>query len=171
MPLIFQVLGPDSQFWPSHLNRHFAPKSPDVVNYKSPMLYAHDLFKELMRVPELSTVGSPQERGAFTGLRVEGRTVREVGQAIGVSKSHVTNLADRFQAKLIKRMKELKRKPPSTCSMEYRNACQGLYERLRELHDFYDDKGLYKIGNFTPGLGSKEDWAECTGINLRLDDD
>jgi hypothetical protein len=135
------------------------------------MFYAHDLFKALMRVPELSTVGSPQERAAFTALRIEGRTVREVGQAIGVSKSHVTNLADQFQAKLIKRMMELRRKPPSTSSGEFRNACQGLYDRLCELRDFHDDEGLYKIGNFTPSLSSKEDWAECTGINLHLDDD
>jgi hypothetical protein len=135
------------------------------------MFYAHDLFKALLRMPELSTVGSLQERAAFTGLRIEGRMVREVGQAIGVSKSHVTNLADQFQAKLIKRMMELRRKPPSTGSAEYRNACQGLYDRLCELRDFHGDEGLHKIGNFTPNLGSKEDWAECTGINLHLDDD
>lgn len=116
-------------------------------------------------------MGSPQERAAFSALHIDARTVREAGQAIGVSKSHVTNLADQFQAKLIKRMMELKRKPPSTCSAEYRKTCQGLYDRLCQLRDFGDEEGLYKIGNFTPGLGSKEDWAECTGINLHLEDD
>jgi len=135
------------------------------------MFYAHTFFKVLMQAPELSDVGSPEERAAFSALRIDGQTVRQVGQAIGVSKSHVTNLADQFQAKLIKRMAALRRKPASSYSAEYRLACRSLHERLSELRDFDDDLGLYKIGNFSPGLGSKEDYAECTGASLRFDDE
>lgn len=138
---------------------------------KTDMFYASDSFKMLLQVPELSTVGTAEERAAFTALHIKGRTVREAGEAIGVSKSHVTNLANQFQAKLIKKMMELRRKPASACSEQYRVACRGLYERLCELRDFSNDMADPKIGNFTPSLGSKEDWAECTGINLRFDDE
>ena len=69
-----------------------------------------ELLKEFLNVPELSAVGSAQERAAFIAIRLEGRTVHEAGQAIGVSKSQVTNLADLFQTKLATRMMELRRK-------------------------------------------------------------
>ncbi|HEX2712392.1 MAG TPA: helix-turn-helix domain-containing protein [Candidatus Acidoferrales bacterium] len=135
------------------------------------MFYACNLFKALLQVPELSTVGTAQERAAFIALRIDGRTVREAGELVGVSKSHVTNLADRFQAKLIKRMMELRRKPTSACSAEYRKVCGGLYERLCELRDFGDDWGDYKIGNFKPDAASQEDWAEMRGMTLKFEDE
>ena len=135
------------------------------------MLGAVELFKALMRVPELSTVGSPEERGAFSGLRIDGRTVREVGRAIGVSKSHVANLADRFQAKLIKRMAELRRKPAASYSTEFQNVCQGFRARLSGITSFDDDWTDHKIGNFRPGATSREDWAECTGEPLLFEDE
>jgi len=142
-----------------------------AILLQSGMFYAHELFKALMQLRELSTVGSTEERAAFTSLRIDGRTVRDAGQATGVSKSHVTNLADQFQAKLIKRMMELRRQPASACSAEYRKVCRGLYERLCELRDFGDDWGDYKIGNFKPGAASREDWAEMRGTTLRFEDE
>jgi DNA-directed RNA polymerase specialized sigma24 family protein len=77
------------------------------------------LLKAFLQVPELSTVGSTQERAAFIAVRLEGRTVREAGQAVGVSKSQVTNLADLFQAKLTTRMMGLRRNRIAV-SAEYR---------------------------------------------------
>jgi len=50
-----------------------------------------------LQTPELSTVGSAQERAAFISFRLDRRTVREVGQAIGVSKSQVTNSSRKSQ--------------------------------------------------------------------------
>ncbi|GAC1617386.1 MAG: hypothetical protein PVS2B2_20860 [Candidatus Acidiferrum sp.] len=129
-----------------------------------------ELFKALTQVPELSSVGSTEERAAFTALRIDGRTVREAGQEVGVSKSHVTNLADHFQTKLIKRMMELRRKPASGRSAEYRNVCH-LYEQLCELRDYGDDLDRHKVGNFDPGGTSQEDWAEMRGTPLRSEDD
>lgn len=41
------------------------------------MFYAREQFKALMQVPELSTVGTTQERAAFAALHIDGRTVRE----------------------------------------------------------------------------------------------
>lgn len=135
------------------------------------MFYASDSFKALLQVPELSTIGTVEERAAFTALRIDGRTVREAAEVVGVSKSHVTNLANQFQVKLIRKMSELRRKPASARSAEYRAASHALYERLCELREFECDEGLFKIGNFTPGLGSREDWAECTGQPLKFEDD
>ena len=121
-----------------------------------------------LQAPELSTVGSPQERAAFIALRIEGRTVREAGQAIGVSKSNVANLAGLFQAKLTKRMMEMRR-GTATWSTEYRR----LNTELLELMPFDDGDWLggHKVGNFDTGAASQEDWAEMRGTSLREDMD
>lgn len=132
-----------------------------------------ELLKAFLQVPELSTVGSPQERAAFIAIRLEGRTVREAGQAIGVSKSQVTNLADLFQEKLATRMMELKRKRIAG-SAEYRVLYRGLYERLCEVRDESgsdDDWDGHKVGDFSPGSASQEDLAELTGTRLRDPDE
>lgn len=119
-----------------------------------------------LQLPELSTVGTPQERAAFIALRVEGRTVREVGQAIGVSKSGVNKLAELFQHKLKRKMIEVGRKR-DTCSPEFRR----LRAELLELFLDHDD-WAGKIGSFDPHTYSREDWAECrTGVRLKFDDE
>ena len=129
-----------------------------------------ELLKAFLQVPELSTVGSAQERAAFIAIRLDGRTFREAGQAIGVSKSQVTNLADLFQAKLATRMMELRRKRIAG-SPEYR----GLYARLCEVGaesgSAGDWWGGHKIGSFNTGAVSREDWAEATGTRLRDPDE
>ena len=66
-----------------------------------------ELLGAFVQVPELSSVGSAQDRAAFIAVRIEVRTVRDVGRAIGVSKSQIPNLVDRFQEKLAARMMEL----------------------------------------------------------------
>jgi len=130
---------------------------------------ALELLKRFSQVPELSTVGSVQERAAFIAIRLDGRTVREAGQAIGVSKSQVTNLADLFQEKLVRRMRELSRKR-TACSSEYRALSRDLYEQIWELFD-RNDWTDHKVGNFRPGAVSREDWAECRGTSLRDEED
>lgn len=127
-----------------------------------------ELLRMFLQAPELSTVGSPQERAAFIALRIEGRTVREAGQAIGVSKSNVANLAGLFQAKLTKRMMEMRR-GTATWSTEYRR----LNTELLELMPFDDGDWLggHKVGNFDTGAASQEDWAEMRGTSLREDMD
>jgi DNA-directed RNA polymerase specialized sigma24 family protein len=55
-----------------------------------------ELLRMLLQAPELSMVGSSQERAAFIALRIDCRTVRDAGEAIGISKSNVQNLADLF---------------------------------------------------------------------------
>ena len=126
-----------------------------------------ELLKTFLQVPELSTVGNPQERAAFIALHIDGRTVREAGEAIGVSKSHVRNLADLFQAKLTKKIMEIGKKRDTPWSPEYRR----LYEELSELLP-YDYGGDHKIGNFDPQAVTREDWAEARGgVILRFDDE
>jgi hypothetical protein len=127
-----------------------------------------NLLKALLETPELSTLGTVEERAAFIALRIEKCTVRDAGNAIGVSKSHATNLADQFQEKLARKMRELSRKRTSS---EYRKAYRDLYERLGELRTDYDDLPSPKIGRFIYDGGSKEDWAECTGIHPQFDDE
>ncbi len=114
-------------------------------------------------------VGSAQERAAFLALRVEGQTVREAGQAIGVNKSQVTNLADVFQGKLARRMMDLDRKrlPVSQEYFELRRALRAhLYELEEESGSDDDWYGGHKIGNFSPDSGSREDLAELTRTPL-----
>ena len=73
-----------------------------------------ELLRMFLQVPELSTVGSPEERAAFIALRIDGRTVRQAGQAIGVSKSHVQNLANLFEVRLAKKIREIGRRGRSS---------------------------------------------------------
>lgn len=135
------------------------------------MFIGGEQLKAFLQVPELSTVGSTQERAAFIAIRVEKQTVREAGQAIGVSKSQVANLADLFQEKLATRMMELRRKRVLV-SAEYRTLSRDLYEILawlRSAHDVDDD--WHKVGDFDPCRVSREDWAEATGTRLRDPDE
>jgi hypothetical protein len=128
-----------------------------------------ELLKAFLQVPELSTAGSAQERAAFIAIRLEGRTVREAGQALGVSKSQVTNLAHQFQAKLAARMMELRRKRIAL-SAEYRDLYRVLYERLCEVRDESgsdDWVGGQQIGSFSEWSMSREDRAEAFGTPLR----
>jgi transposase len=126
-----------------------------------------ELLKAFLQVPELSDVGTPNERAAFIALRLEGCTVREASQAIGVSKSHVPNLADLFQAKLTKRMKQLGRKGIAACSAEY----QSLHQQLLDLTPFEHDWSAHKVGRFEPAKTSQEDWAEIRGMSVISDDE
>jgi hypothetical protein len=134
---------------------------------------ALESLKALLQVPELSAVGSAQERPAFISIRLERLTVRDAGQAIGVSKSQVTNLANLFQEKLATRMRELSRKPTAR-SAEYRVLSQFLYERLCEVAEESGsdrDWDEHKVGDFRPGSASREDLAELTGSRLRDPDE
>ena len=115
-------------------------------------------------------MGSAQEGAAFIAFRLDRRTVREVGQAIGVSKSQVPNLADLFQEKLATRMTELRRKRIAV-SAEYQTLYRDLYGQLHALfaESGSDDDwwGGQKIGSFNTGAVSREDWAEVTGAPQR----
>jgi len=127
-----------------------------------------ELLKAFLQVPELSMVGSAEERAAFVAVRLEGRTVRDVGQAVGISKSNVKNFADLFQHKLSKKIGEMKKKGASTWSEEYLR----LYTQLSEILPPEDWEGRYKIGNFEPNGFSQEDWAEVRGDSgPRFDDE
>jgi len=122
-----------------------------------------ELLKAFLEVPELSTVGSAHERAAFIAIRIEGRTVREAAEAIGVSKSQITNLADLFQAKLATKVMQSR-----TGSEEYRVLYRRLQERLWEVQEAngtedYDDPGEFKM--------SREDYAEVTGTPFRDPDE
>jgi hypothetical protein len=121
-------------------------------------------FKAFLQAPELSAVGSAQERAAFIAIRIDGRTIREVGQAIGVSKSQVTNLADLFEKKLATKVVELK-----TGSEEFRTLYKDLRDRLYQLQEESgSDRDEYD-GDFYP---SREDLAECFGSpSPRFDDE
>lgn len=132
-----------------------------------------ELLKTFLQVPELSTVGSAQERAAFIAIRLDGRTVRETGEAIGVSKSQIANLANLFQEKLATRIMELRRKRIAG-SAEYQRLCRDLREQLLELffeRGGYDDIGGHKIGTFDTNAASQEDWAEMRGTTLRAQDE
>jgi len=69
-----------------------------------------ELLKAFLELPEMQTVGSMQERAAFVSVHVEKRTVRDVAETIGVSKSQVPNLAALFQNKLAFRIASLDKK-------------------------------------------------------------
>jgi hypothetical protein len=132
-----------------------------------------ELLKAFLQVPELSTVGNAQERAAFIAIHVDGRTVRETGEAIGVSKSQVANLVDLFQQKLATKIIELRRKRIAG-SAEYRTLYRDLREQLHELfyeRGGYDDIGGHKIGTFDTNAASQEDWAEMRGTALRDQDE
>ena len=126
-----------------------------------------ECLRVFLQLPELSAVGSSQERAAFIGVRLNRRTVRETGEAIGVSKSQVTNLADMFQAKLARRVSELRDKRIAV-SQEYRSLVLALHRQLGELaeesgSDDNDSGGDWKL--------SREDYAEVTGTPLRNPDE
>jgi hypothetical protein len=135
---------------------------------------SRESVRALVQLPEMCMVGSAQERAAFIALRIDGQTVREAGQVIGVSKSQVTNLATQFQDKLAARILNLERKRLPV-SREYLELRRTLIEHLHELQeesgsddDWYSGQ---KIGNFSPGSVSREDWAEVRGIPLRDPDE
>lgn len=129
-----------------------------------------ELLRAFVQAPELSSVGGAQERAAFIAIRIDGRTVREVGQTLGVSKSQIPNLVDRFQEKLAARMMELKRKRIEV-SAEYRALHRDLYGWLCDIRSDDDWWGGHKIGNFDTGAVSREGWAEITGKPLRFQDE
>jgi hypothetical protein len=117
-----------------------------------------ELLRMFLQVPELSSLGGPQERAAFIALRLDGRTVRQAGQAIGVSKSHVQNLANLFEVKLAKKIREIGKTREARWSSEYRRLYEALIEEVPRDYD-----GGHKIGNFKPYSLSREDWAEVFG--------
>jgi hypothetical protein len=137
-------------------------------------MFTPDLLRKFLVVPELSGVGSAQERAAFVALHIERRTVREAGEAIGVSKSQIPNLANVFQIKLAAKIGELRRKRIAG-SPEYKAAFVALRDRLYELaeesgSDNWDWDG--KIGHFSDSGASWEDLAECFGLPMpRFDDE
>jgi hypothetical protein len=131
---------------------------------------SRESLKALINLPEMSSVGSTQERAAFTAIHIEGWTVREAAQVIGVSKSQVPNLATLFLAKLGAKIKELERKR-TPLSNEYVECREALRRYLYELQDESGSEDFAgvddtKIGNFRPGATSREDWAECRGLPL-----
>jgi hypothetical protein len=145
----------------------FAFCSPYVI---LSAMKSRELLKALLDLPEMSSVGSTQERVAFISLHIEGRTVRETAQMIGVSKSQVPNLATLFLTKLGAKIQEFERKriPLSKKYLECRDALQRyLYELQDESgsNDF-SDLDSRKIGTFNPGSVSREDWSEVRGLPL-----
>jgi hypothetical protein len=136
---------------------------------------SRESLKALLELPEMSSVGSAQERVAFVAIYIEGRTVRETAQTIGVSKSQVPNLASLFVAKLGAKMKELERKrlPLSSDYVEKRDALRNHLYKLQEesgSEDFADINDI-KIGTFEPGAVSREDWVEVRGLPLNDSDE
>jgi hypothetical protein len=133
-----------------------------------------ELLRAFVNVPELSPVGSAQERAAFIALHVEGRTLRAAAEALGVSKSQVANLSNLFQAKVAAKIGELQRKRIAG-SLEYKAAFVALRGRLYKLADASgnDDRDWDgKIGHFRYGDGTREDLAECFGLpSPRFDDE
>jgi hypothetical protein len=123
-------------------------------------MYSAELIRAFVNVPELSAVGSAQERAAFVAIHVEGRTVREAAEALGVSKSQVANLSNLFQAKVAAKIGELQRKHVGG-SPEYKAAFVALRHRLYELADESgSDNDYEQYRDWTP---SREDLAECFG--------
>jgi hypothetical protein len=137
-------------------------------------MYSAELLRGFVNVPELSAVGSAQERAAFIALHVEGWTIREAAEALGISKSQVPNLANLFQTKLAAKIGELRRKRIAG-SPEYKAAFVALRDRLYALaeesgSDVWDWDG--KVGHFKDSAGCCEDLAECFGYpSPRFDDE
>jgi hypothetical protein len=132
-------------------------------------------LKELLLLSEMSSVGSPQERAAFISVYIDGQTVRETARTISTSKSQVSNLAALFVAKLGAKMQELERKR-TPLSKEYVERRDALRRHLYELQeesgsDDFSDIDDRKIGNFSPGSVSREDWAEVRGLPLKDSDE
>ena len=137
-------------------------------------MFTPELLRKFLDLPELSSVGSVQERAAFVAVHVEGRTVREVAEALGVSKSQVPNLARVFQDKLAVKIGELGRKRIGG-SPEYKAAFAALRDRLLELADESGSNDWLwngKVGHFRYCDGTPEDKAECFGQPApRFDDE
>ena len=133
-----------------------------------------ELLRAFLQAPELSTVGRTEERAAFIAMRLEGQTVREAGDAIGISKSQVAILAGLFQKKLAARIMELRRKRIAG-SAEYRVLFKALCERLSEVANESGSNDHWlngqKIGSFNAGALSHEDRAEAFGTPLRDPDE
>jgi hypothetical protein len=136
----------------------------------SASMKSHESLKALLELPEMSSLGSAQERAAFIAVHIERRTVREAAQKVGVSKSQISNLVTLFLAKLGAKVQELERKrvPLSKEYVERRDALRRhLYELQEESgSDDFLDVNNTKIGNFSPGGVSREDWAEAVGLPL-----
>lgn len=133
-----------------------------------------ELLRAFVNVPELSAVGSGQERAAFVALHVEGRTIREAAEALGVSKSQVANLSNLFQSKMTAKMGELQRNHIGG-SPEYKAAFSALLTRLYQLEDESGSNDWHwngKVGHFRYSDGTREDKAECFGQPApRFDDE
>jgi winged helix-turn helix protein len=132
-------------------------------------MYSAELLRVFVNVPELSTVGSAQERAAFIALHVEGRTIREAAEALGVSKSQVANLSDLFQAKVAAKIGQLQRKHTGG-SPEYKAAFIALRDRLYQIaEENGTDDHDWDDSSWKP---SREDLAECFGRRCpRFDDE
>lgn len=119
-------------------------------------------LKGFLQLPEMSAVGGAAERAAFIAIHIEGRTVRDAAQAIGVGKSQVTNLATLFQTKLATRIIDLERKrlPVSKEYLELRGA---LLNQLRSLQEESGSETGFGLGD---SRLSREDLAECFGTPL-----
>lgn len=130
---------------------------------------AAGLLRTLVNVPELSAVGSAQERAAFIALHVEGRTVREAAVTLDVSKSQVANLSNLFQAKVASKIGELRRKRIG-CSPEYKAAFIAIRNRL---HEMAEENGRSDNDwDYSDWKPSREDLAECFGLPIpRCDDE
>jgi hypothetical protein len=127
-----------------------------------------ELLRAFVNVPELSAVGSAQERAAFIALQVEGRTIRVAAEALGVSKSQVANLSNLFQAKVAAKIGELHKKRIGG-SPEYKAAFAALRDRLYEVAEENGSDDDWDYSNSKP---SREDLAECFGLsNPRFDDE
>jgi len=131
-------------------------------------MFTPELLKNFLVAPELSSVGSFKERAAFVALHVDGRTIRDTAEALGVSKSQVPNLATVFQTKLVSKIRELRRKRIAG-SPGYKAAFKALRDRLYELAEqsnsnAYDFDSDWEM--------SREDLAECFGEPApRFDDE
>ena len=123
-----------------------------------------------MNVPELSAVGSAQERAAFIALRVQGRTIREAAEALGVSKSQVENLSNLFQDKVAAKIVELQRKHMGG-SPEYRAAFIALRDRLYQIAE-ENGRADWDDWDYSDWKPSREDLHECFGLPIpRFDDE
>jgi hypothetical protein len=140
---------------------------PSIFAFRA--MFTPDLLRKFLVMPELSGVGSAQERAAFVALHIERRTVREAAEALGVSKSQVPNLANVFQTKLAAKIGELERKRIAG-SPEYKTAFVALRHRLYELaEESGSDNDYERYRDWTP---SREDLAECFGQpSPRFDDE
>ena len=123
-------------------------------------MHSAKLLRAFVNVPELSAVGSAQERAAFIALHVEGRTMREAAEALGVSKSQVANLCNLFQAKVAGKIGELRRKHIGG-SPEYKAAFIALRDRLYQIAE---DNGADYDWDYSNSKTSREDLAECFGL-------